>query len=181
VRAHQPTSLGWDTVAKIRQYWKKPFILKGILNPEDVRRALDSGVDGIVLGSHGGRQLDWTIAPLDLVPVARGIIGDRIALYMAGGVRRGTDMLKALALGADAVLVGRAALYGLGAAGTAGAARALEILKSEGLDSMGLLGVSRVHELGPHLLAHLAPWPEAVTSGELPWPRLRAPMSGGLS
>jgi (S)-mandelate dehydrogenase len=181
VRAHQPTSLGWDTVAKIRQYWKKPFILKGLLNPEDVRRALDSGVDGIVLGSHGGRQLDWTIAPLDLVPVARGIIGDRIALYMAGGVRRGTDMLKALALGADAVLVGRAALYGLGAAGTAGAARALEILKSEGLDSMGLLGVSRVHELGPHLLAHLAPWPEAVTSGELPWPRLRAPMSGGLS
>jgi (S)-mandelate dehydrogenase len=154
IRKHQPTSLGWDTVAKIRRYWKKPFILKGILNPEDVRRAADSGVDGIVLGSHGGRQLDWTVAPLDLLPVARDIIGDRIALYMTGGIRRGTDMLKALALGADAVWVGRAPLYGLSAAGAAGAARALAILKGEALDGMGLLGVSRVDQLGPHLLAH---------------------------
>jgi len=154
IRKHQPTSLSWDTVARIRQFWKKPFILKGILNPEDVRRAIDSGVDGIVLGSHGGRQLDWTVAPLDLLPLARDIVDDRIALYMTGGIRRGTDMLKALALGASAVWVGRAPLYGLGAAGAAGAARALEILKSEALDGMGLLGVSRVQELGPHLLAH---------------------------
>jgi (S)-mandelate dehydrogenase len=155
IRKHQPTSLSWDTVARIRQFWKKPFILKGILNPEDVRRAKDSGVDGIVLGSHGGRQLDWTVAPLDLLPAARDIIGDRISLYMTGGIRRGTDMLKALALGAGAVWVGRAPLYGLGAAGGAGVARALEILKSEALDGMGLLGVSRVDELGPHLLAHM--------------------------
>ncbi len=154
VREHQPTSMSWDTVAKIRQRWKKPFFLKGILSPEDVRRAVDSGVDGVVLSSHGGRQLDWTISPLDLVPVARDIVGNRIALYMSGGVRRGTDMLKALALGADAVWIGRATLYGLGAAGTAGAARALEILKSEALDGMGLLGVSRVGELAPHLLMH---------------------------
>lgn len=155
VRAHQPTSLSWDTVAKIRQRWKKPFLLKGILNPEDVRRAIDSGVDGLVLSSHGGRQLDWTIAPLDLVPVARDIVGDRIALHLAGGVRRGTDMLKALALGADAVWVGRAPLYGLGAAGRAGVARALEILRTEALDAMGLIGVNHVEELGPHLLAQL--------------------------
>ena len=154
IRKHQPKSLSWDTVAKIRQFWKKPFILKGILNPEDVRRALDSGVDGIVLGSHGGRQLDWTVAPLDLLPVARDIVDDRIALYVTGGIRRGTDMLKALALGAGAVWVGRAPLYGLSAAGVAGASRALEILKSEALDGMGLLGVSRVGELGQHLLAH---------------------------
>jgi (S)-mandelate dehydrogenase len=153
IRKHQPTSLSWDTVAKIRQFWKKPFILKGILNPEDVRRSADSGVDGIVLGSHGGRQLDWTVSALDLLPVARDIVDDRIALYMTGGIRRGTDMLKALALGANAVWVGRAPLYGLGAAGAAGAARALEILKTEALDGMGLLGVSRVDQLGPHLLA----------------------------
>lgn len=157
VRAHQPTSLSWRTVAKIREFWKKPFILKGILSPEDVRRAVDSGVDGIVLSSHGGRQLDWTIAPLDLLPVAREIVGDRVALYVAGGIRRGTDMLKAFALGADAVWVGRAPLYGLGAAGAAGAIRALEILKAEASDAMGLLGVSRVGELGPHLLAHIGP------------------------
>jgi (S)-mandelate dehydrogenase len=153
IRKHQPTSLSWDTVAKIRQFWKKPFILKGILNPEDVRRAADSGVDGIVLGSHGGRQLDWTVSALDLLPVARDIVDDRIALYMTGGIRRGTDMLKALALGASAVWVGRAPLYGLSAAGAAGAARSLEILKSEALDGMGLLGVSRVDQLGSHLLA----------------------------
>jgi (S)-mandelate dehydrogenase len=157
VRAHQPSSLSWDTVAKIRQFWKKPLILKGILNPEDVRRAVDAGVEGIVLGSHGGRQLDWTIASLDLLPAARSIVDNRIALYMTGGVRRGTDVLKALALGADAVWVGRAPLYGLGAAGAAGVARALEILRSEALDGMGLLGVSLVNELGPHLLAHLGP------------------------
>ena len=159
IRKQQPTSLSWDTVGKIRQFWKKPFILKGILNPEDVRRATDSGVDGIVLGSHGDRQLDWTVAPLDLLPVARDIVGHRIALYMTGGIRRGTDMLKALALGADAVWVGRAPLYGLSAAGAAGATRALEILKREALDGMGLLGVNRVDELGPHLLAHSTPEP----------------------
>jgi (S)-mandelate dehydrogenase len=155
IRAHQPTSLSWDTVGKIRQRWKKPFILKGILNLDDVRRAVDSGVDGVVLSSHGGRQLDWTISPLDMLPAAREFVRDRIALYIAGGVRRGTDMLKAIALGADAVWVGRAPLYGLGAGGTAGAARALKILEREALDGMGLLGVNRVGELGPPLLANM--------------------------
>lgn len=153
VRAHQPASLSWDTVAKIRERWKKPFILKGILCPDDVRRAVDSGVDGIVLSSHGGRQLDWTISPLDLLPFARKIVGEKTALYISGGVRRGTDLLKACALGADAVWVGRAPLYGLCAAGAAGAVRALEILQAEARNAMGLLGVSHVDDLGPHLLA----------------------------
>ncbi len=155
IRKHQPTSLSWDTVGKIRQRWSKPFLLKGILNPDDVRRALDSGVDGVVLSSHGGRQLDWAIAPLDLVPVAREIVGDRIALHVTGGIRRGTDMLKALALGAHAVWAGRAPLYGLGAAGAAGVARALDILETEATDAMGLVGVNRVSELGPDLLTRL--------------------------
>jgi (S)-mandelate dehydrogenase len=153
IREHQPKSLSWDTVARIRDRWKKPFILKGILSPEDVRRSVDSGVDGIVISSHGGRQLDWAIAPLDLLPTARKIVGDRVALYLSGGIRRGTDMLKALALGADAVWVGRAPLYGLAAAGADGAARALEILADEALNAMGLMGVNRVDELGPHFLA----------------------------
>jgi (S)-mandelate dehydrogenase len=172
IREHQPTSLSWDTVAKIRERWTKPFLLKGILNPDDVRRAKDSGVDGIVLSTHGGRQLDWTIAPLDLVPVAREIVGDQVSLHVASGVRRGTDMLKALGLGADTVWVGRAPLYGLAAAGAAGVARALEILKAEALDAMGLLGASKVEELGPHLLARLG-------NGELNWPR--APMGPDMN
>ncbi len=152
IRSHQPTSMSWDTVAKIRERWNKPFILKGILNPEDVRRALDSGVDGIVLSSHGGRQLDWTIAPLDLVPKAREIVGDRMALFMAGGVRRGTDMLKAVALGADAVFAGRAPVYGVCAAGAPGVEHALRILQKEATDSVGLLGVNTVAELKPDML-----------------------------
>ena len=152
IRSQQPTSLSWDTVARIRRRWKKPFIIKGILSLEDVQRAVDSGVDGIVLSSHGGRQLDWTIAPLDLLPAAREVIGERMQLYVAGGVRRGTDMLKAMALGADAVLAGRAPLYGLCAYGERGAAQALSILKREADDALGLLGASSVKGLGRQFL-----------------------------
>jgi len=152
IRSQQPTSLSWDTVAKIRQRWKKPFLIKGILSIEDVHRAVDSGVDGIVLCSHGGRQLDWTISPLDLVPAAREVIGDRMQLYVSGGVRRGTDLLKAMALGADAVLAGRAPLYGLCAYGERGAAQALQILKHEALDALGLVGASSLKGLGRQFL-----------------------------
>jgi (S)-mandelate dehydrogenase len=153
IRDHQPTSMSWDTVAKIRERWRKPFILKGLLNLEDVRRAGDAGVDGVVLSSHGGRQLDWTVSALDLLPKAREVAGDRMALYVSGGLRRGTDLLKALCLGAQAVMTGRPVLYGVAAAGAAGAERALEILTSEAVDAMGLLGASSLSELGPQFLA----------------------------
>lgn len=152
IREHQPTSMSWDTVAAIRNRWKRPFILKGLLSLDDVRRAQDSGVDGIVLSAHGGRQLDWAVAPLDLVTQAREIVGDRMALYIGGGVRRGTDLLKALCLGADAVIAGRAPLYGVCAGGAAGALRALEILRKEATDAMGLLGAASLADLGPHFL-----------------------------
>jgi len=156
IRAHQPTSMAWSTVDRIRQRWTKPLVIKGILHLDDVRRCLDAGVDAIVLGSHGGRQLDGTVAPLDLLPAAREIAAGRIALYLTGGIRRGTDMLKALALGAEGVLAGRAPLYGVCAAGTDGARRALDILQKEMFDAMGLLGASTVAELGPHFLCHCA-------------------------
>ena len=152
IRSQQPESLSWDTVAKIRERWKKPFILKGILNLEDVQRAVDSGVDGVVLSSHGGRQLDWTISPLDLLPDAREVIGDRMELYVSGGVRRGTDVLKAMALGADAIMAGRAPLYGLCAYGERGARHALDILKREAEEALGLLGAESPKALGRHLL-----------------------------
>lgn len=152
IRSQQPTSLSWDTVARIRERWKKPFILKGILSEEDVHRAADSGIDAVVLSSHGGRQLDWTISPLDLLPTARKAAGDRMQIYLAGGVRRGTDMLKAMALGADAVLVGRAPLYGLCAYGERGVAHALAILKREAEESLGLLGADSAKALGRQVL-----------------------------
>jgi (S)-mandelate dehydrogenase len=154
-REHQPQSLSWQTLDRIRQRWRKPLLLKGILNLGDVRRSLDAGVDGIVLSTHGGRQLDWTVAPLDLLPAAREIVQDRAALFTSGGVRRGTDLLKALALGADAVLAGRAPLYGVCAGGREGVVRALDILKTEAFDALGLLGAQSVSDLGPDLIAHI--------------------------
>jgi (S)-mandelate dehydrogenase len=155
IREHQPTSLDWRTVDRIRQRWRKPFLLKGILHPDDVRRAIDAGVDGIVLGTHGGRQLDGCISALDLLPRASHIVQGRMALYVSGGLRRGTHLLKAVALGADAVLAGRAPLYGLCAGGRAGVARALDILSTEARDAMGLLGVCKLGDLGPQLLESL--------------------------
>ncbi|TFY97190.1 alpha-hydroxy acid oxidase [Ramlibacter humi] len=155
IRDHQPQSMDWASVARIRQRWRRPFLLKGLLHEDDVRRALDAGVDGIVLGTHGGRQLDSCVSALDVLPAARRIVGGRMAIYASGGVRCGTDLLKALALGADAVLAGRAPLYGLCAAGAAGAAKALELLHGEAHDALGLLGANSVGELGPRFLARL--------------------------
>jgi (S)-mandelate dehydrogenase len=155
IREHQPTSMDWATVARIRQRWRKPFFIKGILNADDVRRAMDAGADGIVLGTHGGRQLDSCISGLDLLPQAAQIVQGRIALHLSGGLRRGTDLLKALALGADAVLAGRAPLYGLCAGGRAGVRRALDIIAKEATDAMGLLGVRGVEELDAHLLTRV--------------------------
>jgi (S)-mandelate dehydrogenase len=167
IRSQQPTSLSWDIIARIRERWKKPFILKGILSLEDVRRAVDSGVDGIVLSSHGGRQLDWTISPLDLLPSAREVIGDRMQLFVAGGIRRGTDILKAMALGADAVLAGRAPLYGLCAYGERGATQALDILRREADEALGLLGGNSPKALGRQFLVPAAHLPGERTSDSL--------------
>jgi (S)-mandelate dehydrogenase len=147
VRDQMPKSLSWRTVDRIRQRWRKPLLLKGILHPDDVRRSLDAGVDGIVLGTHGGRQLDWTVSPLDVLAAAREIVQGRIALYLSGGVRRGTDLLKAWALGADAVLAGRAVLYGLCAGGADGAYHALRILQKEADEALGLAGARSLQEL----------------------------------
>lgn len=152
IREQMPLTLSWETVAKIRQRWKKPLFIKGILNLEDVRRALDSGVDGIILGSHGGRQADWAVSALDILPRAREIVGDRIALYMSGGIRRGTDILKARALGAEAVLTGRATLYGLCAHGAAGVTKAIDVLREETMNELGQIGVPSLDQLSSEVL-----------------------------
>jgi (S)-mandelate dehydrogenase len=152
IRDQMPRSLSWDTVAKIRARWKKAFFIKGILNLDDVRLAMDAGVDGVMLGSHGGRQMDWAVSALDILEDARRLIDGKMALYMSGGIRRGNDMLKALALGADAVLTGRATLYGLCAGGADGVARALAILKEEATNDLGQLGVSSLDSLGRDIL-----------------------------
>ena len=160
VRSQMPKSLDWRTIEQIRLRWKRPLFVKGLIHPDDVRIARDSGVDGVILGQHGGRQADWSAAALDVLPLAREALGDGKALYMSGGIRRGTDVLKAIALGADAVLAGRAPLYGLCAHGEAGANKALEIIESEMLNEIGQIGVPSLDALGPDVL---------VRSSELPF------------
>ena len=152
IREQMPKDLTWKQVEKIRERWKKPFLVKGLLNLDDVRRAADAGVDGVILGTHGGRQADWAVSALDLLPRARAVTRGRLQLLMSGGIRRGTDILKALALGADAILAGRAPLYGLCAYGAEGVEKALDLLHKEALDDMGQMGAASRDDLTPALL-----------------------------
>jgi (S)-mandelate dehydrogenase len=165
IREQMPKSLSWKDVVKIRSRWKKPLFIKGILNLQDLRLALDSGVDGIMLGSHGGRQADASVSAIDILPRARELVGDRIALYVSGGIRTGSHLLKALALGADAVVAGRAPLYGLCADGGAGVKRALDILHDDALNELGQLGVPSLEKLGPDILIRRRELPLAGGEG----------------
>lgn len=159
IREQMPAALSWQHVARIRERWRKPFLIKGLLNLEDVRRATDAGVDGIILDTHGGRQADWSVSALDMLPEARKIVRDPMALMIAGGIRRGTDILKALALGADAILCGRAPLYGLCAHGAAGAEKALKLLEKEALEAMAQIGAPTRADLSPEVLTALGSRP----------------------
>lgn len=152
IRSQMDQALSWETIARIRGMWSRKLVLKGLIGAEDAARALHAGVDAIILSNHGGRQLDWSASALDVLPATRLAVGTRLPLLVDGGVRRGTDVVKALALGADAVLIGRAALYGVAAGGRDGVRRALEILRDELRRDLGLLGVRSIAELGPHLL-----------------------------
>lgn len=139
----------WQDLAWFRDRWDGRLVVKGILEPEDARRAVRLGADAIVVSNHGGRQLDGAPAAICALPaVAEAVAGDA-EIYFDGGIRRGSDIVKALALGARACLAGRALAYGLAAAGTAGAARAVEILRSELRTALALAGCPSVHTLDP--------------------------------
>jgi (S)-mandelate dehydrogenase len=142
-------NITWNDIDWIRQFWRGKLLLKGVLSVGDAERARALGCDGIVLSNHGGRQLDYCVAAIDLLPEVAAAVGGRLSILIDGGFRRGTDIVKALALGAEAVMLGRATLYGLGAGGEAGVARALEILTTETDRTLGLLGCNSVSELGP--------------------------------
>jgi (S)-mandelate dehydrogenase len=143
----------WDGLKAMRDRWPKKMLVKGILRADDAERLASMGVDAVVVSNHGGRQLDGAVAGLDaLPPIVRAVKG-RMSVLVDGGVRRGVDAIKAIALGAETVMLGRATLYGASAAGEAGAARAIEILRDELVRSMQLSGVRSIPEIGPDLLA----------------------------
>src|SRR5438876_249274 len=144
----------WDGLARMRDGWPRKMLVKGILRADEAERLAGLGIDAVVVSNHGGRQLDGAVAALTaLPPIVRAVKG-RMSVLVDGGVRRGVDVVKALALGAEGVMLGRATLYGACAAGEAGAARALEILRDELVRSMQLSGVRSVGEIGPDLLAN---------------------------
>src|SRR5918996_1643851 len=145
--------LDWEYIKQLRDQWPGKLLLKGVERPDDAERAAALGCDGVVVSNHGGRQLDGAAATLDALPQVARAVGSKITVLLDGGVRRGVDILKARALGAHAVLTGRATLFGAMAGGEPGALRALEILSSELVRAMQLSGVRSAAQIGPHLLA----------------------------
>jgi L-lactate dehydrogenase (cytochrome) len=148
--------LNWRHLELIRQRWKGRLVVKGIMAKEDACIARDSGVDGIVVSNHGGRQLDGAVSPLRVLPAIADAVGATIPVMMDGGVRRGSDVLKAIALGAAFVFVGRPFVYAAAIAGEAGVSYAINILSTEISRNMGLLGINSLGEMRPDRLLRLS-------------------------
>ena len=145
-------SVTWDDAEWLVRQWDGPFVIKGLMSPGDAARAAAIGATAVMISNHGGRQLDGAPAPVDMVAPIRERVGDSLELIVDGGIRRGTDIVKALALGADACSIGRAYLYGLAAGGEAGVCHALGLLRDELLRDMALVGRRRIADLGPELI-----------------------------
>ena len=165
-------ALTWEDLRTLRQIWQGPLIVKGILHPDDAHAAVACGADAVIVSNHGGRNLDSSVAPLFALPDIVARVGHRAEVFMDGGIMRGSDVIKALALGAKAVLVGRAPLWGVAVAGQAGATRALDILAEESLRVLGQLGCVGVDELGPGIL-----W----TAGQMQSPPVAAPVARAVA
>ncbi|AXA43069.1 alpha-hydroxy acid oxidase [Rhizobium leguminosarum] len=147
--------LAWKDIEALRDRWKGKLIIKGILSPEDAKKAQAIGVDGIVISNHGGRQLDGAMSTIAALPDIRAAVGPDFTLMLDGGVRRGSDIVKALGMGADGVMLGRAYTYGLAAKGQAGVDRAIQTLRREISITLALMGVSSIADLkerGSHLI-----------------------------
>ena len=155
VGRNHDTGFDWAALQQVRDLWPRPLVLKGILHPADAERACAMGCDALVVSNHGGRQLDGAVASLHALPDVLRAVRGRIPVWVDGGVRRGQDVVKALALGAHGVLIGRAMVYGATATGQAGAQRALAILKDELIRTMSLCGTSSLSDIRAELLMPL--------------------------
>ncbi len=149
----------WEDLKWIQRAWRGPLVIKGIHTADDARRAVDLGANALVVSNHGGRQLDSVAPTLRVLPEVVSSVGDQIEVLLDGGIRRGSDIVKAVCLGARAVMVGRAYAYGLGAAGGAGVARAIEILRADLIRTLKLLGCPSVSELDRSYLDVPVGWP----------------------
>ncbi|MBG7619845.1 alpha-hydroxy-acid oxidizing protein [Herbaspirillum sp. AP02] len=145
-------TLNWDDVAWIKQQWGGKLILKGILDVEDAKLAVQTGADAIVVSNHGGRQLDGAMSSIEALPAIAEAVGDQIEVWFDGGIRSGQDVLKAVALGARGTMIGRAFLYSLGAMGGDGVSQMLEIMRKELDVSMALTGTKDIKDVGPQIL-----------------------------
>jgi len=146
-------SITWDDIAWVRQHWTGPIVIKGILDADDAREAVKVGVDGIVVSNHGGRQLDGAPSTISMMPAIKDAVGDDLTLLLDCGVRSGLDVVKALASGADACLIGRAWAWALGARGEAGVSHVISVIKAEMLVALALTGCTDVKAAGRELLA----------------------------
>jgi L-lactate dehydrogenase (cytochrome) len=160
--ALEQCAVRWEDLRWIRDAWQGPIVVKGVHTADDARRAVDGGAEGVVVSNHGGRQLDGVAASLRVLPEVVEAVGDRTEVLFDGGIRRGSDIVKALALGARAVLVGRAYIYGLGAGGGPGVTRAIEILRADLLRTLRLMGCGSIAELDRSFLDLPSGWPKAA-------------------
>jgi isopentenyl diphosphate isomerase/L-lactate dehydrogenase-like FMN-dependent dehydrogenase len=139
----------WADLAWLREQWGGPFMIKGITRPDDARRAVDVGATAISVSNHGGNNLDSTPATIRCLPGVADAVGDQIEVLLDGGIRRGSDVVKALALGAHAVMIGRAYLWGMAAGGERGVANVIEILRQGVSETLLGLGKASIHDLSP--------------------------------
>lgn len=155
-------TLQWRDIAWVREHWNGPVLVKGIQTAEDAMLAARHGADGVVISNHGGRQLGSAMPPLDILPSVRAAVGDTLRVFVDGGVRRGADAIKAVACGADGVLLGRAPLYGLAAKGFKGADEVLALLREEAAITLHLLGCASLDELSADYVCRI---PMAAVAG----------------
>lgn len=158
-------NLNWERAEKLIQYWGKPFAIKGIMSVEDARKAVAIGASAIIVSNHGGRQLDYAPATVDMLADIVDAVGGDIEIIVDGGIRRGSHIVKALALGATACMVGRPYLYGLAAGGQAGVTKSLELLRRETERTLGLLGCAELSQLGRQHLRAANQLPNFLTRG----------------
>ena len=154
IRRESGGAFTWDEIARYRDKWKKPLVLKGVMHPEDAARAVELGIDGLFVTNHGGRQIDALPAPIDVLPAIAAAVGDKAELIYDSGVRSGVDAARAVALGADAAFAGKAFLWSLGALGERGPAHVIDVLIDDVSATLGQLGCQNVEELRSIAVRH---------------------------